>query len=444
MTYQRIFKLSIVSILLVVSCFSPKLSSGQLISKKPKSDNLTILSTKMVPDGFGVQLKNHSHSREDLNRIKDLGLTWVRHGFIWKAVEKQQGVYDFGLYDDVVKDCRKLGLKMVGCIAFGNEAVYGVHAKDEPARSAYARFAAEVVARYKEYDIVWEIWNEPNTMTFWGKHGGVGNSEQYASEYLDLVKTAVPAMKKANPDCIILGGSVSNMWSKSYQWMNFAFQKGLLKSGINILSVHPYGLKSPEDYIEAYDTTRVMMANAGGPILPLFNSERGFPLKNLEGFAGGDAKMQLEYQAWHTVRQYLIDMYLNVIGTIWYEWTGIEKEKAFSLYDKETTLPLYTATQVLIKQLKGFELEKRINIGAARDFVLRFKNASGEVKLVVWTAPPPTESPDKIVPHMVLLPVEENGIFQLSDIYGNVDNIKAKDNNIHIELSGAPKYIKIR
>ena len=116
-------------------------------------------------------------------------------------------------------------------------------------------------------------------MTFWGRHGKVGNSPQYAREYTDLVRAAVPAMKKANPDCVILAGSVSNMWSESYKWMSYCFADGMLDIHWDIWSVHPYGVKAPEDYMEAYSHTRNLMKKAGGDTGRLWiNSERGFPL----------------------------------------------------------------------------------------------------------------------------------------------------------------------
>ncbi|MGV8090447.1 MAG: family 16 glycosylhydrolase [Mangrovibacterium sp.] len=406
--------------------------------------NSSLLPGEIIPDGWGVQLKLHSNSSEDLDRIRELGLTWVRHGFHWASIEKEKGIYDFEYYDRVVKECHARGLKMVGCIGLNNEKVYGVHAKDEPARSAYGQFAAALAARYKDYDIVWEIWNEPNVMTFWGKHGGIGNSERYAAEYLDLVKATVPAMKKANPDCIILGGSVSNMWTESYKWMNFIFRMGILKTGIEVWSVHPYGVKSPEDYVEAYDTTRRMMSEAGGPVLPLMNSERGFPLGKHEGYAGGNEKLSYEYQAWHIVRQYLIDRYLDVHGTIWYEWIDQDKKEGFSLYREGEPLPAFTATRVLIRQLKGYKLDKRIETGSKRDFVLRFIHPSGAVKLVAWTAPPFMESPDKIVPHPVSVAVEEKGILETTNIYGNKGNIRVQNGKIQLQLSGAPLYVTVK
>jgi hypothetical protein len=427
---------------IVTCCLLASRSIAQ--SNKSPGSNSTLLPGTTIADGWGVQLKRHSNTPADLDQIKALGLTYVRHGFIWESIEKEKDIYDFSYYDRLVKDCKARGLKIVGCIAFNNIKIYGVHAKDEPARSAYARFAAALVNHYKGYNIIWEIWNEPNVMTFWGRHGGVGNSEQYATEYLGLVKATVAAMRATDPNCVILGGSVSNMWTESYKWMNFAFQKGLLKTGISALSVHPYGVKSPEDYIKAYDTTRKMMLNAGGPMLPLINSERGFPLGKMEGFAGGDSSQQYQYQAWHIVRQYLVDKYLSVNGTIWYEWIGAGNEKDFSLYQPGSPLPIFTACKVLIEQLNGYHLDKRLATGSNRDFILKFTHPSGAVKLVAWTAPPPMTSPDKIVPHLVSIPIEKSGEIETVDLYGNKGKLLSKGRSIAVQLSGAPQYISMK
>lgn len=440
-------------LVILLSCLLPELLIAQsstaqrhmnpgelkIIESPSFKTNSITLPGETIADGWGVQLKRHSNTAEDLDQIKALGLTYVRHGFIWESVEKEKGIYDFSYYDRLVKDCQTRGLKMVGCIAFNNTKVYVGHAKDEPARSAYAHYAAALVTHFKGYNIIWEIWNEPNTMTFWGRHGGVGNSEQYASEYLALVKSTVAAMKAADPDCVVLGGSVSNMWTASYQWMNFVFQKGLLKTGISALSVHPYGVKSPEDYIEAYDTTRKMMSNAGGPVLPLLNTERGFPLGKLEGFAGGDSSQQYQYQAWHLVRQYLVDKYLGVSGTIWYEWIGAGEEKSFSLYQSGNSLPVFTACKVLIEQLKGYRLDKRLETASDRDFILRFTHPSGSVKLVAWTAPPPMGSPDKALPHTISVHLSKAAT--MVNIYGTKGRILSKGGNAELKLSGAPVYV---
>lgn len=402
--------------------------------------------SKIIPDGtipynMGVQLKGDTDGPEDLDRVQELGMKWVRRGFIWESIEREKGVYDFSQYDRFVNDCEKRGLKIIGCMAFSNK-LYG-HVKDEPARSAYADFAAELVKHYKGRNIIWEIWNEPNTMTFWGRHGKVGNSPQYAREYTDLVRAAVPAMKKANPDCVILAGSVSNMWSESYKWMSYCFADGMLDIHWDIWSVHPYGVKAPEDYMEAYSHTRNLMKKAGGDTGRLWiNSERGFPLGKAEGYAGGDPSLAYEYQAWYVIRQYLVDLLEGLPVTIWYEWGGKE---GFALYRAGNMTPAYNACKTFVKELSGYKLDYRMKTENKRDFVLRFIDKNGNEKLVAWTAPGVMESPDKIVPHSIKIAVGDvSPRLVTTDLYGRTDIVEVSNGVIEPRLTGAPVYITLR
>ena len=74
--------------------------------------------SKIIPDGtipynMGVQLKGDTDGPEDLDRVQELGMKWVRRGFIWESIEREKGVYDFSQYDRFVNDCEKRGLKIL-------------------------------------------------------------------------------------------------------------------------------------------------------------------------------------------------------------------------------------------------------------------------------------------------------------------------------------------
>ena len=406
------------------------------------ADRVPFPAGSSVTDGFGVQLKGGARAgEENLDEIQKLGLRWVRRGFIWESVEKQKGVYDFEEYDKLVADCKQRGLNVIGCIAFSNK-LYG-HAKDPEGRAAYAAYAAALAEHFKNDPVVWEIWNEPNTKTFWGKHGKVGNSEPYAQEYYNLVAATVPEMKKANPKAFIMAGSVSGLWTESIKWMGYVFADGVLKTGIDGWSVHPYAFKCPEEYIQVYGDMRKQMEAAGGPAdLTLINSERGYPIGKAEGYAGGDPALSQEYQAWHIVRQYLVDMYLGVGATIWYEWDGSE---GFQIYAKDgEPKPAYNAAKVLIEQLKGYKLDKRLPLESDRDFVFQFTNAAGNVKLVAWMAQPAGTEPDKIVPHAVKIPVAASGQLATANIYGEKGTVEPKAGSIELTLKGAVQYVSVK
>ena len=399
------------------------------------------LPDSTIPQSCGVQLKANNNKADNLDLVRDAGFKYIRRGFIWPSVEKTEGVYDFSEYDRLVKECEDRGLSIIGCIALNNEKLYG-HVKDERGRNGYAKYAAALAEHFKGHKILWEIWNEPNVATFWGKHGK-HNSEPYADEYVNLVKATVPLMKKADPNCFIMAGSVSGLWSASYQWQTYCFAKGVLKTGIDAWSVHPYSTKCPEDYLESYAKVRKMMVDSGtANPLPMLNSERGYPLGKAEGFAGGEARLSSEYQAWHFVRQYMVDLLCDIKLTSWYEWSGTE---GFSLLgaNKEET-PSLTACKVMMWQMDGYRLDKRLPLASNRDFAFHFTNKAGAIKIVAWTAPPADQSPDMAKAHEVTLPVETNGSLTVTQLYGDEASLEAKDGSLKITLIPSPQYLTVK
>ena len=396
-----------------------------------------------IPSGLGVQLKGHNDDPGNLAHIAEAGFTWVRRGFIWESIEKEKGSYDFSRADAFLNDCEANGLTVLACMAFNNK-LYG-HVKDEPARSAYAAWAAAMADHFRGRNIVFEIWNEPNTMTFWGKHGPKGNSSEYAGEYTLLVKETTAAMKKADKDCIILAGSVSNLWSESYNWITYCFRDGMMDLDWDIWSVHPYGLKAPEDYINAYSHVRHLMSEASDGRVEKrvwFNSERGFPLGKNEGYAGGDPALAEEYQAWHLIRQYLIDRLEGVPVTIWYEWSGNE---GFSLWDGNKESKALQAFRILAREFNGYKITRRIENGNPRDFILLLEDSRGRRKIACWTAPPEMNTVDKTVPHPVTIRADGlRGKVKVLDLYGDLSVCKTRRGAMILTVTGSPQYIILK
>jgi hypothetical protein len=393
----------------------------------------------VVPATCGMQLKGGDSTDGDLEHIAGMGVAVVRRGFIWDGIEKTTGVYDFTATDQFMQMARAHHLRVLGCIAFASK-LYAPVRTDE-GRQAYARYAAALAAHYHDDAVIWELWNEPNTMTFWGKHGGKGNTEQYAGEYTALVKAAVPAMRAADPACTIVAGSVSGLWSESFKWTGFCFAQGILQTGIDGWSVHPYSPRYPEDYPEAYATVRELMAKHGAPReFPILNSERGFPIAKAEGYAGSDPVMARQHQAWHLVRQCLMDLCCGVRLSNWYEWKG----KDFGIFDQDQPTPAFQAYRVMIAQLRGYRLDRRIPAASPRDVVLAFTGPGKERKLVAWTSPPPDGKPDQAQPHAIAIPVEGAGAVDVVGLDGEAGAGRIADGVLTLTVTGAPQYAALR
>jgi len=393
-----------------------------------------------IPQSCGVQLKTHNFTVEDLDHLRQLGFRVVRRGFYWSSIETEKSVYDFAEYDAQMEHAGKAGLTVVGCL-FGNNELYeddgqgGI--QTEAGRQGFAKFAAALAERYKDHDVLWEIWNEPNVRTFWRKDGQ-HNSDEFAEEYTALVKEVVPAMLNAAPDCFVMAGSVSNYWGPSYEWTESCFNKGILKTGIRGWSVHPYGVKTPEEFAIGHARTRALLEKYGAAELPMLNTERGFAVKEThEGWAGGSLQRAREFQAWHLVRQFLVDQLEGVRLTVWYEWDGED----FGIADDGRSRPAYHACRAMFEQLDGYHVVRRIASDSDLDYVLLFENKAGERKLAAWTAPPPGGAPDEAKTHDVAVHIIES--FDGADLDGKSKKIDVSTAAIQLTLSGAPQYVVV-
>lgn len=380
---------------LAASVFAAALSTSAATSPLPELG---------FPQALGVQLKTESFTLETLDQAYALGFRVVRRGFYWNGIEKEKGVYTFDAYDAQMAHAKKLGLTVVACLFNGNK-LYEDHGRGgvltEEGRQGFAKFAAALATHYKGQAILWEVWNEPNVRTFWRKDG-THNTVEFADEYTALVKAVVPAMLTADPDCFVVAGSVSNYWEPSYQWTEFCFQKGILATGIRGWSVHPYGVKTPEEHAVGHTRTRELLKKYGSPDLPMVNTERGYAVAKTatgEGWSGGEAAKTLEYQAAHFVRQILVDQLCGVRLSSWYEWGGNE---GFGLSNPDgSPRPVVAAVKELVAQLGGHRIVERLASDSKLDYLLLCANEGGEQKLAVWTSPPAGGSPEETWAHDV-------------------------------------------
>ena len=239
--------------------------------------------TTVTDQGFNIHITGPD---SDWVELAAGGGKFVRGGLEWPGIEQTEGVYDFTVADQMVEALEAHGLWMIWGLWYNNP-LYPPATSTEEGRIAYANYAAAMAEHFAGRNVIFEIWNEPN-VGFWREGIGEMNSVEFAQEYMALVDETVPAMRAADPTCYILGGAVSCLWPNSFVWLEECLSLGLLESGINVLSVHPYGFGRPEMCIDesqpgasagqyGYGALRELMAQYGGAAFPVVNSECGYP-----------------------------------------------------------------------------------------------------------------------------------------------------------------------
>lgn len=151
----------------------------------------------------------------------------------------------------------------------------------------WRRYVGAVVRHYLSIR-QWEVWNEPYHRGFWR-----GTPEQYVR----LLRTAYETIKAIDPGLAVVGGCVNVSNASNRQWARTIFHLGALR-WMDVLSFHryfdPLRLDEADRYAEEIAWLRDEMENAGGPLLPLLNSEWGVnsgasPTLAIDGVSGRHA-----------------------------------------------------------------------------------------------------------------------------------------------------------
>jgi hypothetical protein len=211
-------------------------------------NNYTTLERQQVSSEFLGLVPGFIEPEDVYQIIDNLGITWIRKGFHWADIEREQGLFDFGKYDDLVDDVNRNDKRLLAMLAYevpwtSAEKGRVVNADDI---SLYLDFVKEVVSRYRGRIKAYEIWNEPNWI-FW---------KGTDTEFYELTKRTVQIIRKTDPDALILGGA---FWRVPNRFIEKMFDYGAFDD-IDIISFHPYA-SNPEKSLKLYDRLLEILKN---------------------------------------------------------------------------------------------------------------------------------------------------------------------------------------
>lgn len=287
---------------------------------------------------------NAPTTERDLKLAREAGFTWVKQRFEWRYIEgNAKGKYEWNEPDRIVEAINKAGLKVVARI--DNQPKWSRSDKVFPAAGPpdnmedFGDFVQALVERYKGRIHAYEIWNEPNLAREWG------NKQPNATEYVNMLKVAYKAAKKADPNALIISAGLSpTTASGAIATPDAEFLKQMYAAGakdyFDLLGAHAAGYKAPPE-ASPEEIAQNPKYNHGEP-----GVGRIYGFRHVEDLReimvqNGDAEKQvavLEFgwtsddrpdspYTWHAVSEQEKADYLTrafkFAGESWYPWIGV-------------------------------------------------------------------------------------------------------------------------
>jgi hypothetical protein len=354
------------------------------------------LPEPVLPQGVGVNIHFTRGHGKDLDLIAAAGFKVVRMDFTWGSIERHKGEYDWSAYDELTDELEKRKLRPLYILDYSNalyeetvvspDPITGRERRDVASPrhpesvAAFARWAGAAANRYQKRRVIWEIWNEPN-IQFWKPKPDV-------KEYTALALATCEAVRAADPKATIIGPATSEIPRK---FLDSFFASGVLAQ-LDAVSVHPYRPrdKSPETVAEDYRELRQLIerhAPAGKKQLPILSGEWGY--------AAHAKGVSAERQADYLVRQQLVNLLSGVPLSIWYDWKDDGTDPANAEHNFGTVRPdlkpkpAYQAVRTLTRELDGYRILRRLDVGNEKDYVLLLEGADKRRKLAAWTVGEP-------------------------------------------------------
>lgn len=203
-----------------------------------------------------------------------IGANAIRLDAPWSDFEKQRGIYAAPAWvERTVTEARARNIEPVLILAYGN----ALYTSDKPLtqahREAFARYAAWVATHYRGKVRYYDLWNE------WDTHTGrtqPGSPEDYVA----FARVVYAAIKRADPQAIVLSGGISDSALTSPWFDRFLEARGL--QYIDALSIHPYNWnwrndRSPRAAISLVDDIHRKAVATVNRSVDVYITEMGYP-----------------------------------------------------------------------------------------------------------------------------------------------------------------------
>ena len=145
---------------------------------------------------------------EQLVLMESAGVTWVRQYFYWDVLEPDPGQFDWAEADRILQAvARHPSLKIVAVLQNTPTWARDPDAQDPtgPPRDPadFADFASAFTERYGAQITTYQVWDEPNLFTNWGR------LQPRAARYAALLEGAYQAIHAADSDAVVISAALA-------------------------------------------------------------------------------------------------------------------------------------------------------------------------------------------------------------------------------------------
>jgi hypothetical protein len=243
-----------------------------------------------------------------LSMIREMGAPWIVEFFPWAYYEPGKGNFNWASADRIVDHANRQGLKVIARLGFvpewarlktmddGRPTTF-THLDREHYQD-FADFAAAFAEHFKGRVQHFVIWNEPNLTNEWGLR------PVDPAAYVELLQITYPAIKRANPDAIVLAGALAPTIERNRNaalsdleyleeiyrvldighWITNTVQSTNNQHPFDALAVHNYGTTFPPDAppdpqhinFRRAELLRDIMVRHGDGDAPVYITETGW------------------------------------------------------------------------------------------------------------------------------------------------------------------------
>ncbi len=260
--------------------------SSFLWGRQPDAQSHVLKASKAVvwKDFLGVNAQflwfDPALYQLQIDRLKALGLEWVRLDLHWDQLEPVQDQYQVAALDQLVGKLQQNQLKsvfyLVGSAPFATTAPVGAPYQDQYPPKAPNTFAIRMALLAQRYPSVnaWQVWNEPNLLGFWRP---VADPAGFAN----LLTASAAALRGVNPGTPVVAAGMAFFSEMPNGQTMFDALGALGVANLNtVISYHPYTQlpegNDPANLDFVAKTTQLNQALRYGGVNTLWSTEWGW------------------------------------------------------------------------------------------------------------------------------------------------------------------------